>query len=203
METILKKDKLNEWITQLGARAQVFAPAFEDDIWNYHKVEPGVDITLDHTNTVGPVKKFAFPQREVLYRFEVEDTQAPKLTMAAPPTEQTVVFGVRSCDARAMVRNDKVFTCGAVDPYYQARRDKVVLIGLACSEPPSQNCFCLSVGGSPTSEEGAGEYAVSTSNRNFEGRQGKGSRTFLASPLTAAATAVRGVVADARELLGQ
>jgi 3-isopropylmalate/(R)-2-methylmalate dehydratase large subunit len=44
-----------------------------------------------------------------------------------------------------------------------------------------------------------GQYAVSTSNRNFEGRQGKGSRTFLASPLTAAATAVRGAVADVRE----
>jgi 3-isopropylmalate/(R)-2-methylmalate dehydratase large subunit len=46
-----------------------------------------------------------------------------------------------------------------------------------------------------------GEYAVSTSNRNFEGRQGKGGRTFLASPLTAAATAVRGVIADAREFV--
>ncbi|HEY9515846.1 MAG TPA: aconitase family protein, partial [Gemmatimonadaceae bacterium] len=46
-----------------------------------------------------------------------------------------------------------------------------------------------------------GQYAVSTTNRNFEGRQGKGGRTFLASPLTAAATAVRGVIADARELV--
>jgi 3-isopropylmalate/(R)-2-methylmalate dehydratase large subunit len=44
-----------------------------------------------------------------------------------------------------------------------------------------------------------GQYAVSTSNRNFEGRQGKGGRTFLASPITAVATALEGVVADPRK----
>ena len=47
-----------------------------------------------------------------------------------------------------------------------------------------------------------GQYAVSTSNSNFEGRQGKGGRTFLASPLTAAASAVSGVVTDPRTLPG-
>jgi 3-isopropylmalate/(R)-2-methylmalate dehydratase large subunit len=57
--------------------------------------------------------------------------------------------------------------------------------------------MCIAMNGDELSP---GEYCVSTSNRNFEGRQGKGGRTFLASPLTAAASAVAGVVADVRRL---
>lgn len=58
--------------------------------------------------------------------------------------------------------------------------------------------MCIAMNGD---ELRPGQYAVSTSNRNFEGRQGKGGRTFLASPLTAAAAAVTGQVADVRRLL--
>ena len=57
--------------------------------------------------------------------------------------------------------------------------------------------MCLGMNGDTVA---SGHYAVSTSNRNFEGRQGAGSRTILASPQTAAASAIRGCVADAREL---
>jgi len=48
----------------------------------------------------------------------------------------------------------------------------------------------------------SGKLSVSTSNRNFEGRQGSGARTVLASPVTAAAAAIKGAIADPRELLG-
>jgi 3-isopropylmalate/(R)-2-methylmalate dehydratase large subunit len=58
--------------------------------------------------------------------------------------------------------------------------------------------MCIAMNGDQLSP---GEYSVSTSNRNFEGRQGKGGRTFLASPLTAAASAITGVVTDVRSLL--
>jgi 3-isopropylmalate/(R)-2-methylmalate dehydratase large subunit len=57
--------------------------------------------------------------------------------------------------------------------------------------------MCIAMNGDQLSP---GQYAVSTSNRNFEGRQGAGGRTFLASPLTAAAAAVTGQVTDARTL---
>ena len=58
--------------------------------------------------------------------------------------------------------------------------------------------MCLGMNGDTVA---AGLYCVSTSNRNFEGRQGAGARTLLASPATAAAAAVRGRIADPREFL--
>ena len=59
--------------------------------------------------------------------------------------------------------------------------------------------MCLAMNGDQLSP---GQYAVSTSNRNFEGRQGKGGRTLLASPLTAAASAISGAVTDPRTIPG-
>ncbi len=58
--------------------------------------------------------------------------------------------------------------------------------------------MCLGMNGDTVA---AGQYSLSTSNRNFEGRQGVGARTLLASPLTAAASAVRGRITDPREFL--
>ena len=75
--------------------------------------------------------------------------------------------------------------------------DKVLeAAGFAIREPGCSACLAMNPDKVP-----AGKYCVSTSNRNFEGRQGPGSRTLLASPLTAAAAAVTGVITDPRELL--
>jgi len=68
--------------------------------------------------------------------------------------------------------------------------------GFALREPGCSACLAMNDDKVP-----AGKYAVSTSNRNFEGRQGPGSRTLLASPLVAAAAAVTGKVTDPRKFI--
>jgi 3-isopropylmalate/(R)-2-methylmalate dehydratase large subunit len=70
--------------------------------------------------------------------------------------------------------------------------------GFALREPGCSACLGMNEDKIP-----AGKYCVSTSNRNFEGRQGPNSRTFLASPLTAAAAAVTGKITDVRTMLAE
>ena len=74
--------------------------------------------------------------------------------------------------------------------------DIITAAGFELREPGCSACLAMNDDKVP-----AGKVAVSTSNRNFEGRQGPGSRTLLASPLVAAATAVTGVLTDPRTLL--
>ena len=82
----------------------------------------------------------------------------------------------------------------------QIRREGVDRIleeaGFEIRQPGCSACLAMNEDKIP-----AGKYSVSTSNRNFEGRQGPGARTMLASPLTAAAAAVTGVITDPRTLM--
>ena len=67
--------------------------------------------------------------------------------------------------------------------------------GFELREPGCSACLAMNEDKIPK-----GKYAVSTSNRNFEGRQGPGSRTLLASPIVAAAAAITGKITDPRKL---
>ena len=74
--------------------------------------------------------------------------------------------------------------------------DKILVeAGFALRQPGCSACLAMNDDKVP-----AGKYAVSTSNRNFEGRQGPGARTILAGPLVAAAAAVTGKITDPRSL---
>lgn len=80
---------------------------------------------------------------------------------------------------------------------YDEGIDKILeAAGFQIRQPGCSACLAMNDDKVP-----AGEYCVSTSNRNFEGRQGQGARTLLASPATAAATAINGYISDVRELI--
>jgi 3-isopropylmalate/(R)-2-methylmalate dehydratase large subunit len=83
---------------------------------------------------------------------------------------------------------EQMFAEGLVEIYKNA--------GFEVRQPGCSSCLAMNEDKIPT-----GKYAVSTSNRNFEGRQGPGARTLLASPYTAAAAAITGRITDPRELI--
>jgi 3-isopropylmalate/(R)-2-methylmalate dehydratase large subunit len=99
----------------------------------------------------------------------------------ADDVEVWIVPGSKQVEAQAIAEGiDKVFAAA----------------GFMLRQPGCSACLGMNEDKIP-----AGKYCISTSNRNFEGRQGAGARTLLASPLTAAAAAITGVVSDVRELM--
>jgi 3-isopropylmalate/(R)-2-methylmalate dehydratase large subunit len=99
----------------------------------------------------------------------------------APNIEALIVPGSKKVEQQMVAE-------GLIEIYKSA--------GFEVRQPGCSSCLAMNEDKIP-----AGKYAVSTSNRNFEGRQGPGARTMLASPLTAAAAAITGVISDPRQFI--
>jgi sulfhydrogenase subunit beta (sulfur reductase) len=153
MEKKIEKRALSDWLKRLKDFT-VMAPVEIGDHWEYQVISDPKIVELSHSNTVISPKKIIFPQREIFFEFGFDKPEDFKLSENLPEGKPTVVFGVRPCDARALTLMDKVFKGDQEDPYYWKRRRSTILVGLGCDTPPSENCFCSSVGGSPFSHEG-------------------------------------------------
>ncbi len=149
-EKVLKKEKVGEALKELS-KFRLFAPSKSNGTILYKQIEDPSDACLDFGNTTVPAKKIVFPQTETLFRFMLGNPELKEKNVEEEGT--TVVFGIRPCDARAMGIVDNLFSWDYQDPYYLKRRELTTLVGLACIQPPSINCFCTSVGGEPFSEE--------------------------------------------------
>ncbi len=166
MEKMLNKKSFPRWVKKLDAY-EVYAPSRDGDLWNYALIEKPEDLRLDHTNTVLSPKTIIFPQTEILLEFATSNENDLQVNETLPQQQPTVIFGVRPCDAKAVTLMDKVFGGDFVDPYYWNRRNQTIFVGLACNIPPSPNCFCLSVDGSPHSKDGLDILLTDMENRYF------------------------------------
>jgi ferredoxin len=166
MEKIIQKSAFPQWLKSLQA-FKIFLPKRASYGWELSSNHELQEIPEDYTYPVVPPKKLIFPQEEIFFEFEQNPEDGIKLKEILPEAEQQVIFGVRPCDGRAVKAMDLVFGGTYEDPYYWRRRRQTVLVGLACSQPPSENCFCLSVEGSPSSEEGLDILLTDLGDRYF------------------------------------
>ena len=150
MEKIITKQSVPEWLKELEDYI-IYAPVKNEDIWSFEEVTPQQAGTIDmnYLNSTPSPKHVVFPPKEVLFEFTGSIYDRIEIKETQPGGRPRVIMGIRPCDAAAMARMDEFFTQDIKDPYYQARRNNTILVGLACAAPPSPNCFCTSVGGSP------------------------------------------------------
>ncbi|MEE9470612.1 MAG: 3-isopropylmalate dehydratase large subunit [Gemmatimonadota bacterium] len=201
---------------EAGARAGMIAPDDRPDLQSDEGATFDREETLDASKlepmiTYGTNPGAAIPVRDAVPQAdEYMALEAGKPLLGRPVD---VVF-IGSCtnsrisDLRAaakLIEGRKVSARTLVVPGSQQVKRQAEAEGLnkifqeAGAEWREPGCsMCIAMNGDQLKP---GQYSVSTSNRNFKGRQGAGGRTILASPLTAAASAVSGKVSDPREIL--
>jgi len=121
---------------------RVYAPVREKDYHVFRVVESVDEVSFDYVNTKKSPKDVTFPQNEVLIKYGdwVEEIPAR--------VDKTAIVGIRPCDIQGLKLMDSVFLEDITDPYYEAKRKNLLVVGYACNEA-GDYCFCTSVGLSP------------------------------------------------------
>jgi sulfhydrogenase subunit beta (sulfur reductase) len=147
---VIDKQDLGKLIEALQGSHRFFAPVRAKGKVSPAQVASAEGIELDYFNLTVSPKELFFPQREIICSFDGDGVRE-----TAPGDEGAfVVFGVRPCDARALLMLDKVFGGDIPDPYYTARRNSAVIISRACTEPAA-TCFCTALQGGPCDTAGS------------------------------------------------
>ncbi|MDH3343055.1 MAG: 4Fe-4S dicluster domain-containing protein, partial [Gammaproteobacteria bacterium] len=122
---------------------------------HYSLVENNSKKYFDWANGPQAIKPLLFASREKLWQSQQSVEGVISFDKNEPEARPTVIFGARACDVAAMKIQDQHFLEQEfVDPYYKARREKLIIIAVNCSHP-ADTCFCQSTGDGPFVDEGA------------------------------------------------
>ena len=153
MKKTIAKEDVASFLGRLLKDYGVYAPTRVADYVSFREITSPKEVVSDCLVTREPPKGIFLPQTEALFSYKRTDDGLELRPAEAVETER-VVWGIRPCDAQALLIQDTVFdTPDARDVYYANKREKTTLVGNGCNEPLS-TCFCTSVVGGPFRKEG-------------------------------------------------
>ena len=152
---LIKKDTLAGIAKKMAGAFLVWAPVKKEDNVLFEPMGKDGEPFFAYLNSKNAPKNVFFPHTETLMKY----TRTPKgmvFSSEVNQADQSVLFGVRPCDAHSFVLLDKLFDQEKYkDAYYIEKRKSTTVISLACVKPPYATCFCTSVDGEPVSADGA------------------------------------------------
>lgn len=134
---ILEKDRVPDLVQGLAAEYEIIGPVAKEDQFVFAPISDPSELRLNYTTTLLPPKRWFLPSEERLMQFDLRDESVSTEGVLAPPR---VLFGVHSCDVHSLQLLDKVFLSDVIDPFYAARREATVVVGISCI--PDSECFC-------------------------------------------------------------
>ncbi len=134
---VVDKERLPDLIAGLSSDHEVIGPIEKDGRFVFAPISDPSQIRLDYDTTLLPPKKWLMPPEETMMHFNCADEEVTDDAVVASPR---VLFGLHPCDINSLLLLDNVFLQGRVDPYYKARRDNTLIVGMSCT--PSPTCFC-------------------------------------------------------------
>ena len=137
-------DQLQTLFAQIAKNAKLYMPIDNaDGTATYGEWSEGVAWS-EALNTTKSPKDFFFPQTEDLMKFKTEGKNIEVIDIRGE-VEDFVVFGVRACDAKSFEILDRVFLSEPRDSFYAMKRERGIIISVACSKP-AETCFCSAFG---------------------------------------------------------
>ena len=151
---VIDKAKVADFLNAL-ADWEIYGPVDSDGITLFRKLDG--EPNLDFDNSQKPPKEVFFPQTEKMLDLVMDGVKITGVKEPEYPETPILLFGIRPCDARAIITLDKLFSWDYVDPYYVNKRERATIISFACTQDsmPLASCFCTSVDGSPASSDGS------------------------------------------------
>ncbi len=147
---IMLRDNVGELFLALKETYDFYAPVLSSgNHVNFKKISSADEIALDYLNSTIPPKEIWFPRVETLFEYEIHGKDIKVIPPRGSNNRETIVFGIRPCDASSFRLLGKFFDFGTFkDDLFQKHKENTILMGIKCNEP-RKTCFCTSVNGSP------------------------------------------------------